>query len=115
MLYGSLEQRGLISGFEGMQSTTIKLGADGKGFFIGQDLVLALEGKPDTMIRQAAMFLTEIGKELLPLLPKPDEAPLMKEMAAELSKNKDVTKITVGRKISFDKMTLDEVLYERPL
>ena len=113
-LFAALEQRGLISGFEGMQNTTVTLGADGKGFFAGTDLILAIEGTPNETIRQTVMFLTEVGREVLPLLPKPDEATLIRELSAGLAKNTNVTKITVGRRVAPDRMTLDEVLYEKP-
>ena len=112
LLHSILEQRGLISGFEGMQNVLVNIGEDGRGFLRGNTHILQINGVTGSKITTSVMFLTEVGREVLPLLPQPDEVPLLREVVERMDKS-NITKITLGKILSPDRMSLDEVLFEK--
>jgi hypothetical protein len=110
-LYNVLSQRGLLTGFEGFQNVTINISDGGVGFLVGNTHVARIFGEANTTINQSVLFLTEVGKEILPLLEAPDEPGLFKDWVKQLDKG-GITKIELGLKIPDNRMRIVDVLFE---
>jgi hypothetical protein len=113
VLYNTLQNAGLISGFEGDQHVTVNLEEGVVARLVAKTVVLKVYSTTTTSVKLKAMHLTEVGREIMTLLPLPKEEENFRKLAKIVEKNAHVSKIELFRAKDGAADELIEVLFDR--
>jgi hypothetical protein len=90
-----MEAAGLAVAVGGLMERSVVMPEQGAATFVNQTFGLAIEGTAGTVCKFPVFDLTRVGEELASILPRPDEAALLRELSVALPKD-GLRKISLG-------------------